>query len=490
MIFRTLRCQFLVEHVDLPAASGVEDARWEHFQLEFFNDDSTFRHDNKGRQIAWSFAAAADALADAHLDGISSIFISINLNEAKEKIHYAKAIREAITPGLAPQFVRQNQLEVELANGARLISLPSRPPRGKARFNIYGDEFAHVQRDREIYKAALPVISKGGKMRLGSSPMGASGVFWEIGEQQFRPYPGYTRKATPWWETFSFCVNPVAARRLAPAMESFQRVELFGNDRIKAIFANMPLEDFQQEYECVYVDEVTAWISWDEIRMAQALGAELLCILATGREKQIDAALQAIDELAAAIDKLQVESYLAAGMDVGRTRHTTEIFFVGISTLLSFPLRLAITLDRCDFDAQHEVLVYALQKLPLLGLFIDRNGLGMQLAEQLEAAYPGKVAGVDFTNPVKASLATEAKMLIQQKKTPLPVDRDIAYQIHSIKRTVTSSKNLVFDTTQNEKHHADKFWAWTLGLSVARALVGQPAEGIVVQDESVSISDY
>jgi len=56
-------------------------------------------------------------------------------------------------------------------------------------------------------------------------------------------------------------------------------------------------------------------------------------------------------------------------------------------------------------------------------------------------------------------------MLIQQHKTPLPVDREIAYQIHSIKKLITPSKNVVFDTERNEKHHADKFWAWALAVS-------------------------
>ena len=46
----------------------------------------------------------------------------------------------------------------------------------------------------------------------------------------------------------------------------------------------------------------------------------------------------------------------------------------------------------------------------------------------------------------------------------LPLDRELAYQIHSIKRKVTAAKNLTFDTERNEQHHADKFWAWALGI--------------------------
>ena len=58
-------------------------------------------------------------------------------------------------------------------------------------------------------------------------------------------------------------------------------------------------------------------------------------------------------------------------------------------------------------------------------------------------------------------------MLFQQKKAPIPTDRDLAYQIHSIKKLITPSKNVVFDTDRNEKHHADKFWALALAHSAA-----------------------
>ena len=102
-------------------------------------------------------------------------------------------------------------------------------------------------------------------------------------------------------------------------------------------------------------------------------------------------------------------------------------------------------------------------------MLIDQNGIGNQLAEGLSNRYPGKAEGVLFTNASKGLWATDTKMLVQQRKTPIPVDRDLAYQVHSIKKLVTASKNLVFDTDTNEKHHADKFWAWALALAAAKS---------------------
>lgn len=469
----TERWTFLHEQLDLAEATGVDDARWEFFQYAHLNDDGTFRIENKSRQIAWSWLAAAEGVAEAVLYGKSSAYVSINQDEAAEKIRYAKMVYHGIHGIRLPEIARDSQLGLEFDNGARLISLPARPPRGKARFNVYLDEYAHVQYDREIYTAALPIVSRGGRLRIGSSPMGAGGVFWEVFSESIRGYPGYVRKQTPWWEVYSLCSNVRDARRLAPAMETLERVGRFGNERLQTICANMPEEDFRQEYECDFVDESVAWITWEELRAVQ--DASLNCMMVSG----VDAAINAIDTLQHWVPRGTTELAHVAGVDIGRTRNTTEIYVVGLSNLGSYPLRLAITLDNVDFDGQYQVMATLLQRVPIVLMWIDRNGIGHNLAERLETAFPGKAVGVVFTNATKALWAGDAKMLIQQRKTPIPPNRDLAYQVHSIKRNVTPSKNVVFDTGANEKHHADRFWAWALALSAGKSLSG--GSGMSVQ---------
>jgi phage FluMu gp28-like protein len=463
----SLRARFLVQYLDLPAATGVDDARWEHFQLSHLNDDSTFRIEDKSRQIAWSWLVAAESVANAMLDNTSSIYVSINQDEAKEKVRYARAIYDSLhAPFKLPALVRDNELGLEFESGARLLSLPATPPRGKPRFWVYLDEYAHVKKDREIYRAAVPIISKGGRVRVGSSPLGASGMFWELFEQKLRRYPGYSRKVTPWWEVQAFCTDVRTARTVAPGLLAHEAVERFGNHRIRDIYDNVPEDDFRQEYCGAFVDETTSWITWDEIKAMQ--DEELTWMKAEGKGGDVSRAHEAIEQLARLVDQDKIEKVLAGGLDIGRTRNTTELYAVGVSTLSSYPLRLAVTLDGVEFDDQLEVVSHALRSLPLIGVNIDQNGIGRNLAESLRKRFPAKARGVDFTNDTKTLWATDAKMLIQQRKTPLPVDRDLAYQIHSIKRKVTPSKNLVFDTDTNEKHHADKFWAWALALALAK----------------------
>jgi len=477
MKLQTLKAQFAVEFLDLPQAAGVEAATWEPFQLQFLNNRGRFGVDVKARQIAWSFTSALDAVVDGCLHpGTPHVFVSINWDEAKEKIRYAKAIIGALDEPVRPRLIQDSITSLEFANGSRLISHPCRPPRGKPKARIYLDEMAHYKAglDREIYRAALPATVKGaGYIRIGSSPLGATGLFWEIATEALRAYPGYAgqRRLIPWWQVRALCRDVKAARELAPQMVSEERVRAFGTPALVEIFENMFLEDFQQEYECSWVDEVSAWITWEIIKRNQ--DADLLWWHA----RSVDEARQMLPEVQAAIVEGRIEKVLAGGLDVGRRRDLTEFMALGRSTTGQLPLRFSVSLDRVRYDDQEQCIREIITGLPFTRVLIDQNGIGAQLAENLETT--GYAQGVDFTNASKELWAVEARIQAQRGNTPLPVDRDLAYQIHSIKRKVTAAKHNVFDTERNERHHADKFWAWALGIWAAN----QPTGSLVLWEE-------
>lgn len=455
----------MVQCLDLSSATGIENAVWEKFQIDELNNDSMFGIERKCRQVGWSFIIAARGISDAILDGRSSVYNSINLKESQDKIRYAKAIYENLnTPFPKPKIVTENRTELEFDNGARLVSTAS--ARGIPNANFFLDEAAWKKNAREIYVASVPIISKGGCFRMGSSTNGAGGLFWEIDTESFKHYPDFVRRKTVWWEIEAFCTGIKRAVREAPYMPTEERVEKFATSRLRTIFANSVLEDFQQEYEAIYVDETTSWITWDEIKANQR--DNLDCLITSERAK-IDAALRAIDRFRTKIQSGEIELVMAAGVDIGRTRNTTEIEVVGESTTDEFPLRLMISLDNCTFDDQFTVLKKVADIPNVEKMFIDKNGIGANLAENLERDFPSKVEGALFTLESKKMWATGLKMHFQQRRVPIPVDRDLGYQIHSIKRLVTASKNLVFDTERNEKHHADKFWALALAVAAAAA---------------------
>lgn len=470
----TEKAQWAVEFVDLPRAAQAEGARWEAFQLRYLNNQARFSTDNKSRQIAWSFTAALDAVVDGVLNpGTPHIFVSFNLEEATEKIRYVHAVVDAVDAPVRPRILRASQTQVEFENGSRFISHPQRPPRGKARARVYLDEMAHYREGlaRQIYTAAVPATTKGdGYIRIGSSPMGASGQFWEIHTEAMRRFPGFVRQDIPWWTVRALCTDVEGARKLAPYMLTAERVALFGTKVLQIIFDNMFLEDFQQEYECAFVDEASAWISWEVIQRNQNEN------LASWHARSVSEAMTMLDEVHQAALDGHIEPALYGGLDVGRKRDLTELVLVGRTTTQQLPLRLMVSLNQVPFDDQRDCMTEILTRLPVVNTLVDQNGIGMQLAEQL--AQTGRAEGVTFTNATKELWAVEARLQAERGHTPLPPSRDLAYQIHSIKKKVTAAKNNVFDTERNEKHHADKFWAWALALWCATQGGGGSWEGL------------
>lgn len=458
----TNKAAFAAEFIDIEMASEIDGATWESFQIGMLNDTSKLSIWNKSRQIAWSFSAALDSV----LDGIFNestpyVFVSINQDEAMEKVRYAKRIIAAIDRPARPRIIYNSKTEIEIGNRSRMTSHPCKAVRGKARARIYLDEIGHWPKglDAEIYNAAIPATVKGdGYMRLGSSPCGASGIFWEVMTEVMRPWPGFTRYTIPWWSIRSLCNDVKMALQFAPDMTTGDRVERYGTRPLREIFASMFLADFQQEFECSFVDETTAWISWEVIKRNQ--NADHVWFSANG----VDEALSMIPLIAQAQNVDTVEPTLTAGLDVGRHRHLTELLVTGKTTTGHMPLRLRVSLDRVEYDDQQACFTQLFKALPFTSVLIDRNGIGGQLAENLEREFPGMCEGVNFTNATKELWAVQARISFERAHVPIPLDRELAYQIHSIKKRVTAAGNSTFDTEGNEKHHADQFWALALAV--------------------------
>ncbi len=456
------KAQFAVDFLDLPKAAEIEDAVWEDFQIDFLNETSRGRSDNKARQIAWSFTAALDAVVDGHdffNPGTPHVFVSMNQEESAEKIRYVKSIIEALDPAVRPRIIKDSTTGIEIANRTRFISHPQRAVRGKPRTRVYLDEKAHYREglDREIYKGSTPAMTKGdGYIRIGSSPFGARGMFWEIHTESMRAYPGFVRSDIPWWVVRALCNDITHAKGDPLKMTTEQRVYTYGTESLIWQFENNFIEDFKQEYECEFVDESTAWISWKTIQDNQDDS------LLYWHAKSIDEAIAMIPEIVLAHRESKIERVLAGGLDVGRTRDLTELVLLGKSESGSMPIRFMVSLYNVMLDDQQACFEKIFKTIPITNVLIDQNGLGRQLAEGLQRT--GRATGVDFTNETKEYWAIGARLAAERLKTPIPSLRDLAYQIHSIRKTATPTMKNKYDTERNEKHHADKFWAWALAI--------------------------
>ena len=444
---------------------------WQEWYLQ---NSLRFLITNKSRRIGWSFSTALSGVLNA-LDpavyNYTKQFVSYSMEDAKEKIAIARSFYLSMPQAMGQKKLvsdSKTSLEWEDKNGrtrSRLISWPDKEPRGKGG-DISLDEFAFHAKDYNIYTAALPVISRGGNLEIGSTPFGNKGKFYEIVTNTLQ-FQQFKRIEVYWYMSPALCRDVPGAIKAASSLTTEQLVQKYGSEILQEIFSNMSLEDFQQEYECQFRDELAAFITLEMIQKCTPLPSD------DGNPETTEEieAFKSIDDLILGYNA-DKHGYLYAGYDVGRTNDASELIVIGYQPDRDLRKVIAtITFKKVSFQEQRDNLKHLMKELPIYRLAIDATGLGMNLAEDMVAAFPHKVEGVTFTNPVKETLANDTWLVFDKAQIALPPDRDLQRQIHSIKKIVTAAKNARFDCDSNSKDHADKFWA----LALANHAVGEHA---------------
>jgi len=439
-------------------SSEDEPLRMADYQLRFLKDSSKFRAVGKSRGVGFSFVCAAEALAKAHLGkNYTAIFVSMNLEEAIEKIRYANLLFESLPLKWRRKKVVDNKTSIEFEDPtgrfrSRLLSHPCKDPRGKHNADVFLDEFAHYgAKSRSIYVAAVPTVSRGGgQLTIGSTPLTVGDLFCDIMKEEHRKYPMFTRQSLPWWACPDFCTDLARARNEAPKMESDARVHAFGQPTLVDIFHTMERDDFQQEYELSFNDESQTYFPYD----------------------LIFSCCQDEMEISHSIAKIVsgTKGDLFAGFDVGRTRNTSELIILERKPK-RLVYRMGRSFDRSRFQVQEAFLKEMMKSSPRFRrLCIDRHGIGMNLAENLRTEFRSRVEAVAMLGQMKESLAVGLKIAFENEGIAIPRDRDLTGQVHSIKKSSTGAGYARFDTETNEKHHADKCWALALAVHASGAL--------------------
>jgi len=447
-----------------------EPIKLDAYQAAFLSQDNKYRCVEKARQVGFSFLFALEAVARCHLrPAQTSVFVSYNLSDSKEKIGYARQLYEEMPAAYQKKLIVDSKLELAFeSNGSkkvsRIISNPSRAPRGK-KGDIYLDELAHYVDDRSVYKGSTALILRSrGQLSICSTPLGRRGVFWEIARQELKPYRAYKRQRVPWWLCRFFCVDVEKAAVDAPHMPTEDRVKRFGSEGIVDQFDSLLLEDFQQEFEHEYIDESYSFFPYDLI---------MPCT-----DDPREGELGGLDFWRDVTDAGRVRGRLIAGFDVGRHRDLSELAIFEEIGEHKF-CRMLQRFDRVPFAVQEEECRRVLNTLPIARFCIDSTGIGMHLAENLSVDFP-QIQEVTFSNEVKETLCNDFKILLQQRRMTLPSDRELVAQIHSIKRRVTSTGKAKFESESTGKGHADRFWACALAVQKERVPIGKPSVGFRV----------
>lgn len=438
----------------------------------------------KSRRVGWSFICSLKGLIkamDPDRVGYTKQFVSYNEEDALEKINYAKQFYDSIPDCDAKKKLivdNKSMLVFQDKNGitqSRLISIPCRPPRGKGG-DISLDEFAIYlpKMQKLVYDAALPVISRGGTIEMGSSPLGKIGQFYDILTDKEKY--DYERYNIPWWFCRDLCVDVPEAVKFAPLLSTIERVETFGTKIIKLIFKNTDYDTFRQEYECEFVDEAESYITLDLIysNVPGKRDSDLdlsLCSKMTDEEyweynRGID--FQSYKDIDTAIVNYNPEYHgkvLYLGFDVGRTHDATAIFLIGKMENGLKRSFARIELRNVDFDTQKATVLKAYKELPVYRGRMDATGIGKPIYEELHKTLGDRLEGVVFTPETKEVMAIDVKRGLENKEFLLENDKEFHQQIHSIKRTSNGGKYFKYDADRNQQGHADSFWAWALANS-------------------------
>ena len=458
------------------------------YQVAHLRDRTKFRVRQKARGVGFSWICAAEALAKAHLrDDYTGLFVSMNLEEAVEKIRYANQLYETIPLRWRKRKVVDNRTSPEFEDStgrhrSRLISHPCKDPRGKHKADVFLDEFAHYgKRQRSIYVASVPIVSRGdGQLTIGSTPLAAGDLFHEIVTQERKKYPMFSRQAIPWWACPDLCLDVAAAEAEAPAMETEERVHRFGTRALIEVHDSLDEAEFQQEYlsacvrlhaqagELKFLDESQTYFPYELIFGCVADGL-VPC--------------RSVDDV---LDSTTGD--LFAGFDVGRTRNTSELV-----VLERRPKRLVYrygrSFDRSRFQEQEASLR---RMLSASGRFkrlcIDQHGIGMNMADlpaaprctrrmqdrpgaaqagNLRSEFGSRVEGLALVGQTKESLAVDLHIVMENEELSIPRDRELISQVHSIKKTATDAGYARYDTEGNRQAHADAMWSLALAVHAA-----------------------
>jgi phage FluMu gp28-like protein len=309
--------------------------------------------------------------------------------------------------------------EVQFGRGSRITALPANPDTARGfTASVVLDEFAIHQESRKIWAALSPTVSRPDlKLRVLSTPNGKDNKFYELMTEQ---------KSV--WSRHTVDMYEAVAQGLDRNIEELRAA--IGDDDIWA-----------QEYELKWLDEASAWLTYELITACEDTEA--------GKPENYRGGFCYIGNDIAARNDLWVAWVLEVVGDVLWTREVR-------------------VLKRATFAEQDAVMAELMQRYRVARLSMDQTGMGEKPVEDAKRRYVGRVEGVLFTPPAKLAVATLGKAAFEERKVRIPAgDSILRADLHKPKKVVgpTGIPRLIAES--DSAGHADRFWAAMLGIAAA-----------------------
>ncbi|MCH8251059.1 MAG: hypothetical protein IID36_01260 [Planctomycetes bacterium] len=376
------------------------------YQREDVESESRFRWNCWSRQTGKSFTKSLRRILRGLARGRTQIFLSAGERQSRELM--AKARRHCQALKIATDYYDNRffkglsikQLEIVLPGNVRIIGLPANPETARGYTgDVFLDEFAMHREDREIWGAILPSLLRGdGELDVASTPKGRSNMFFQLSHND----------------------------RFSKSIVTLPEAIAQGLDVDAAEMRRAMNDDtlYRQEFLCQFLDETTAFLTYERIACCA------------------DPALVLYDTPA---ELSRDTRELFVGVDIGRYRDLT----------------VAWVLAR-EGDALVTVGLFELAAAPF--------------REQAVEEFGGhRVEAVQLTLALKSQMASALRILVEAQRIRIPDDARIRDDWHSVERSVTSSGHFKLSAPRREGSHADRFWAAALAVHAADTARG-PAE--------------
>lgn len=412
----------------------------EAYQTNFLNDFSKFRLVVKSRQIGFSWIISGESLHKIVTTPSKTVnVVSINQKEASGKIVYAKNFFYSIPEVLRPPVYTNAEFEFSVHNSPDTSYFVSQPASSAIRGgekDVYMDEFAFIPKAQGLFDAAMPATTRGNsRMTIVSTPLGQSGLFFDIANDRTR-YSEFSVHVVPWWECSIMSTDVAESIALAPDHDTETRVKMWGTPSIRAIYANMDLEAFQQEYECSFADESVSFYPWQIITDA-------------------------------ADDELNSSAYEPGrpyniGIDIAKKVDKTVITVSYADDESGMKTIVKTFETRDSYEEQYKMMEKLVEEIKPQRVSVDATGVGAIIAEKLVAKFGGIIEPIVFTRDQKEQWATKFKRDLQMSAVRYPRKRELLNEIHTIERKKTEAGNYVFKAREGK--HDDYFWSAMLSL--------------------------
>lgn len=400
------------------------------YQRRWVNDDARFKIAMFARQCGKTFTSTLELALDcARAEALGQrrrwVILSRGERQAREamnegvKLHLAalsagfKAYDYDWEPGV-------KALEVELPGGSKITALPANPDTARGfSANVLLDEFAFHQDSRAIWKALFPVISKPGlKLRVISTPNGKGNKFYDL-----------MTGADDGWSRHTTDIYQAVADGLPRDIEELRRGA--GDDDLWA-----------QEFELKWLDEASAWLSFELIASCE--------------------------HEAAGLPQHYQGGPCFVGVDIAARN---DLFVIWVVEQVGDVLwtREIIERKRVSFAEQDALLDDVFARYRVMRACMDQTGMGEKPVEDAQRRHGStRVEGVLFTAANKLTMATRGKEAFEDRQLRIPEGNPtLRADLHKLKKVTGPTGTPRFVADSDSSGHADRTWAAFLALNAA-----------------------